>query len=229
MFQKGKPKFIEAASKSRKKEIQMKGNIKKLAIFVTIAAIAMFTVVAMASATDKQWSEAIHGEYAFTGTGACLFAFLGFEQNFTPIGGASMSMGPGPNFWDGVMTFKKDGEGSLSARHRYMDIPPNPAAGLVDFYWEFTYTLERGKITFTEIPASYRAEYQEGPQKGFVLSNVAFSQAYDGYLSADGKNLIVSLGVPLKLKPVTPIPGLPPDIEIICSGTFQGFRTDEEE
>jgi len=206
----------------------MKGIFKTLAAFVIIAAIAMFTVVGMASASDQQWRKAIHGEYAFTGTGACLFAFTGFDPDkFTPTGPSS---GPGPNFWDGVVTFKKNGRGSIDAQQRYMDInnPQNPqgAAGLVHIYWEFTYTVHRGKITFTEIPDTYVLDYQEGPVKG-VFKGFAFSQPYDGYISADGKNLIVSFGVPMKIDPSVGNPSLPG--EIICSGTFQGFRTDWEE
>ena len=41
----------------------MKGNIKKLALFVMIAAITMFTAVPMASAFDHGWG-GIQGEYA---------------------------------------------------------------------------------------------------------------------------------------------------------------------
>jgi hypothetical protein len=209
----------------------MKGIVKTLAAFAIIAAIAIFTLVGMASASDQQWRKAIHGEYAFTGTGACLFAFTGFNDDFTPSG---PSNGPGPNFWDGVITFAKDGTGSIDALQRYMDINnpqfPQGAAGLVHVYWEFTYTVDRGKITFTEIPATYYVEYQEGPQKGQVLSNFAFSQPYDGYISADGKNLIVSFGVPTIITPVPPQPPeLPPNLEVICSGTWQGFRTDWED
>jgi hypothetical protein len=204
----------------------MKGNFRKLTVFVMIAAIAMLTVVAMASADDHQWRKTIHGEYAFTGTGACLFAFLGFNTDFTPKGGELASKGPGSNFWDGVMTFKRDGTGSLSSRHRFMDPAPAPAAGLAHLYWEFTYTVDRGKITFMEIPITYSAVYEAPPGPG--LSNVKFTEPYDGYISADGKNLIVSFGVPMKLIPHDP-PPFAPALEIICSGTFQGFRTDWEE
>ena len=209
----------------------MKGIFKTQAAFVIIAAIAIFTLVGMASASGQQWRKAIHGEYAFTGTGACLFAITGFNDNFTPSGPSS---GPGPNFWDGVVTFKKDGTGSTDALQRYMDINnpqfPQGAAGLVHIKWKFTYTVDRGKITFTEIPATYYVEYVEGPQKGQSLSNFAFSDTYDGYISADGKNLIVSFGVPTIITPVPPQPPeLPPHLEVICSGTFQGFRTDWED
>jgi hypothetical protein len=58
----------------------MKGIFKTQAAFGIIAAIAMFTVVGMASASDQHWKKAIQGEYAITGTGACLFAFTGFND-----------------------------------------------------------------------------------------------------------------------------------------------------
>jgi hypothetical protein len=209
----------------------MKGILKTLAAFAIIAAMAIFTLVGMASASDQQWRKAIHGEYAITGTGACLFAFAGFNENFTPKGPPEAVSGPGPNFWDGVVTLEKNGHGKIDARQRYMDINdpqfPQGAAGLVQISWEFTYTVDRGKITFTEIPETYSLKYVQGPLAPLEFTGFAFSDTYDGYISADGKNLIVSFGVPTKIDPSVGNPPLPG--EMICSGTFQGFRTDWEE
>ncbi len=98
----------------------MKENIKKvLQLMMMIAWITMLVVTPIASADDQQWRKTIHAEYAFTGTGACLFGFLGFNADFTPKGGAEASQGPGPNFWNGVITFNKDGMGTLKARQSY--------------------------------------------------------------------------------------------------------------
>jgi len=213
----------------------MKGNGKKLAVIMVVAAIAMFTAVAMASAFDNQWRKAIRGEYAFTGTGQCLFApggFTNFVPNYPDVSWY------GPNWWDGVITFNKNGSGSLDARHRYMGFYPkmgsNPGlpeyAGLAHIYWGFTYTVDRGKIIFTVTPGTYKVEYQKGPDAPGSASGVEFDHPYDGYISADGKNLIVSYGVPMKGLAGPPCSEDPFNcFESVCSGTFQGFRTDWEQ
>ena len=91
----------------------MRANIKKLGVFVAIFSIALFTA-ATASAFDHNW-KAIHGEYAFIGSGACLFA-PGFtdDTHFTPTGPSTM----GPNTWEGVYTFNRDGTGEMQAVNR---------------------------------------------------------------------------------------------------------------
>jgi hypothetical protein len=48
------------------KEVQMKTSMMKLSVFVMMAAIAMFTLVAMASADDHKWKHGIKGDYAVT-------------------------------------------------------------------------------------------------------------------------------------------------------------------
>ena len=57
----------------------MKGNMKKLVLFVVIATIAIFTVVAMATAGDNH-QNAIRGQYAATGGGTCFLAHCGFDN-----------------------------------------------------------------------------------------------------------------------------------------------------
>jgi hypothetical protein len=192
----------------------MKGNIKKLAGFVIVTALVMFMAVATASADGLLWSRAIQGKYAFSGSGACLLA-PGFtdDTHFTPTGPSSI----GPNTWEGVYTFNYDGTGSIDALNRFVDT--TPSAGSAHIYWEFTYKVHGGKITFTYKPGTYVATYQYGPMAGFTLSGVTFTEPWSGRISPDGENLFVSFGVPMKLIP--PFPGL----EIVCNGVHQGFRT----
>ena len=85
----------------------MKGNIKKLAVFVMIAAIAIFTVVAMASA-GPPFYRALRGQYAATGGGTAILAPLGFGSNLTPNGPPGAYMFQTFSI-EGVYTFERDG------------------------------------------------------------------------------------------------------------------------
>ena len=194
----------------------MKRNIRKLIVFVMVAAIAMFIAVAMASADDHSGKKTIKGEYTFSGSGACTLAPGGFYDNFTPKNVALASMGP--NTWEGAYTFHYNGTGSIDAINRYMDT--TNSAGSAHIYWEFTYSVQRGKITFTYKPDTYVATYLYGPQAGVTLSGVTFTESWNGRISPDGENLFVSFGVPMKLIPPFPV-------EIVCNGVHQGFRTGE--
>jgi len=202
----------------------MKGNIKKLAVFVMIAGIAMFMAVPTASANDLWWKMLIHGEYAFTGSGACTLAPGGFDENFKPYNAIYASMGP--NFWEGVYTFNYNGKGKMDARQSYQlgpDNTPNTySAGSDLLSWEFEYKMDGPEITFTFIPETYSLEYLEGPNKGLKLlppNNAVFDKPWTGRISPDGRNLFVFYGGPAKLE----IPEF--GIELICNAVHQGFKT----
>lgn len=208
----------------------MKANSKKLAVFMIIAAIAMFTVVAMASAKGKT----INGEYAITGSGACFIAINGFNAKLQPNDGATGQWFWGPFTYDeGVFTFNKDGTGSLTAIFHTFDIwspffvgtPPD--AGSANETWDFTYTMTNsGNITITYAKGSYELDFTSGPNVGTPLG-VAYIilPPVKGVLSPDGKILYVSFGAPgiLELtsdkanKNLTGMQG-------ICNLVIQGFR-----
>jgi len=201
-----KPSFIAAAPMSRWKEIEMKGNSKKLAVLMIVAAFTLFMAVPITWADGLLWNKAIQGKYAFSGAGACL------------IGG-----NVGPNTWEGVYIFNYDGTGSMDALNRYVDTtPPSGTAGSAQVHWDFTYTVNGYKITFTYVPNSYVATYLNGPFKGLTLSHVDFSGTWDGGISPDGENLFVSFGVPLTLT-IHDLGGL----QAVCNGVHQGFRVFE--
>jgi len=229
LFKKDRPKFIGAASKSCKKEIEMKGNIKRLAVFVMIAGIAMFIAVPMASANDFWWKTLIRGEYAFTGSGACTLAPGGFDINFKPkpIGpNGETFANMGPNFWEGVYTFNYGGKGKMDALQRYNDGPNVYDAGLAHLSWEFEYEMDGSEITFRFIPHSYLGEYLEGPNAPAKLlppNNAYFDNPYTGRISPDGMTLFVFFGVPMKITiPEFGPPGHP--LELVCNGVHQGFK-----
>ena len=102
----------------------MKGSMKKLAVFVVIGAIATFIAAAIASAGDKHW-KTLHGEYASTGTSTCLTSDLGFTTILTPLPNSKVFLNSHSEL--GVMTFNRDGTGTLQTKAVFM-VPP-PAAG----------------------------------------------------------------------------------------------------
>ena len=192
----------------------MRTGMKKLAVLVAVFAIALFAAVATSAAHDQT----IKGEYAFIGSGACLFA-PGFtdDTHFIPTGPSTM----GPNTWEGVYTFNRDGTGEMQAVNRFVDNVPS--AGLAQIYWKFNYDVTKeGKITFTYVPDTYTTIWDFGPLAGQTLNGVAITEPWSGRISPNGETLFVSFGVPMKLIP--PFPGL----ELVCNGVHQGFRTNEK-
>jgi len=204
----------------------MKDNIKKLAVFVMIIALAIFMAVATASADGQKYRKTLHGEYAFTGSGAGTLALTGFNENFTPKDPGSAWMGP--NFWEGVYTFNRNGTGKMDAQQCYHDGPNAPvpySSGCADISWEFEYEICGGEITFTFIPTTYSLVYTAGPNVGALPpintpSFTEFDQPWTGRISPDGKNLFVFYGGPflIKIKDFGPF-------EAICNTVHQGFRT----
>ncbi len=205
----------------------MKGNTKKLVVFAGVATIVMLMTVPTASANDFWWKALIHGEYAFTGSGACTLAPGGFNDKFAPNNTATTSMGP--NFWEGTYTFNYGGKGKMDAKQRYQEGPPNYGSGVANLSWEFTYQMDGSVITFTFKPGTYSLEYIEGPNAGVVPklplgdqfpSQVTFDHPYTGRISPDGMDLYVFFGVPMKIT-IPEFGGL----QLICQGVHQGFKT----
>jgi hypothetical protein len=110
--------------------MQMKGNIKKLAVFVMIAAMALFMGVATASA-DGRNSHLLRGTYAFTGSGNCVVHITETGVNlFTLI-----------QIWEGEYKFDGRGSGSFKGTLRAVDLnygfPNNNAISKAIATWEF--------------------------------------------------------------------------------------------
>lgn len=196
IVQKGEPIFIDAASISRRKENQMKGNIKKLAVFVMIAAIVMFTAVAMVSADDKDF-KAIHGEYGFSSGGNCVSTpIANWTGDFTVSDPTKVS-GISYNS-HGIVTFEKNGTGTVDLRVWTTPIPPAWAAGFVHVSFPFTYTINGdGEINVESVPNKFKQEILNpvtGAPTGLVFYRDHFS--FTGWVSADHKTIVLASPAP---------------------------------
>jgi hypothetical protein len=214
----------------------MKGNIKTLMVLVIIVAVAMFTALAMASGDDHKdpkGKKTMNAKYAFAGSGNCLIAINGFNPSLQPNDGVW--------FWgpvtldEGVITFNKDGTGSVkNILHAYdiwsPDFPPTqppPDAAAADETFDFTYTMTNsGNITITYTEGSYELDFTSGPSVSpspmavqyFILPPVK------GVVSPDGKILYVSWGAPYKyINTLDKDNKDPTGVEAICSVVIQGF------
>lgn len=201
----------------------MKDNIKKLAVFVMIIALAIFMAMATASADGLKYRKTLHGEYAFIGSGACNLAANGFDNLIPNEGPAWM----GPNFWEGVYTFNRNGKGKMESQQCYNEGPDSAvpySSGCALLSWEFEYEMDGGAITFTFIPRTYSLVYTVGPNTAFppitTPSLTEFDQPWTGRISPDGKNLFVFYGGPFIIKILDFGP-----FEAICNTVHQGFRT----
>jgi hypothetical protein len=198
----------------------MKGNMKKLAVLMMIAAIAMFIAAATASA-GRPIVHGITGRYATTGTSYCITAFTGFTVNadktLTPNDGWSS----GPSILDAVFTFHNDGTGSAQGLFRGLTLPPGgetPSGyGEMDFSYQFTYTVTNdGFITFTIAPHTYY-KYAGGA--------VCFDAVpRDGAISGDGKTITIACGPPLLMDMVDCGTGAPLGPQVMCIASWVMVR-----
>jgi hypothetical protein len=186
----------------------MKQNIKKLAVFVVITAIAMFMMATTASAV---FHHSIQGEYAFTGSGSCFIAINGFNASLQPNDGANGMWLWGPLTYDeGTFTFNKDGTGSFKAIFHAFDawspffvnlgFPPD--AGAANETWDFTYTVTgSGNFTITYVKGTYELDFTSGPNVGTPLGvSYIILPPVKGVISPDNKILYASFGAPDILK-----------------------------
>ncbi len=203
----------------------MKENSKKLASVMIIAAIPMLIAVATASAKSKT----IQGDYAFTGSGGGVFAILGFNDSLQPNGGVAGPWFMGPNSWSGVLSFNKDGTGSLTGIFNVVSLyssaigaPPDVEAGNVS--WDFTYTMDNGNITFTYVKGSYELNWTSGPNAGKTFY-INVTQPWDGVISSDGKNIAVWWGPPLILELTADKANTTPTgAQSVTNVVLQGFK-----
>ena len=160
----------------------MKDNIKKLAVFVMIIALAIFMAVAPAWADGQKWKHGIKGDYAVTGTNSCVIAPAGFplgpDDDWQTVQGYLL----------GIFTFHHDGSGQFRSKVA-VSLQPTPETPIppvlfeAPFDYNFTYKVTGdGVISFDVIPcAGIPGMYNnDGP--------------HDGVISPDGQSLIVYCG-----------------------------------
>ncbi len=129
----------------------MKGNMKKLVVFVVIATIATFILAAVALACDKDFDrdfhhgwKAIHGQYSGTSVVSCN-AYMP-DGTFT---GTSISTQLA------IYTFNGDGTGTVEGKFVAIGVTPTPSENTFDFWWDFTYKVsDDGEITIDVVPGT---------------------------------------------------------------------------
>jgi len=204
----------------------MKGNGKKLAVFVTVAALALFVAVATASADPKD-DHALKGQYAFSGPGHCVVSPAGFGDNYTP--NVPDIVFASSQIWEGVYTFNRDGSGSIRASHRTFD-HPSLAIGMANVSWDFTYKMIDKDRFQTFLPeGNYdKVEFTAGTNCDPVTKQCAtlFFDVVgpcDGVVARDGDTIIITCGPPTKLilcEPGTLCTHTP--FEAYCTFSHQG-------
>ena len=207
----------------------MKGNGKKLAVFVIVAAIVMFIAIPMASA-DPKVDHALKGQYAFSGPGQCVISTAGFGDNYVPNEGAFVFAAS--QIWEGVYTFNRDGSGTIRAFHRSFDLP-GLTLGTANISWDFTYKMtDKDRFQTSLVKDTYdKVEWTSGPncdENGENCATLYFDVVgpCDGVMSRDGDSVIMTCGQPTKL--ILCVPGVFPCVrtpfEAYCSFSHQGFR-----
>ncbi len=208
----------------------MKGDIKKLALLMIIAAMAMLTVVAVASA-GQFCVHCIIGHYSVTGSGTNFVSTTGFDASYNP------NPCPGPDFpfgcatfqdiqiFSGDLTFNKDGTGHFTQYNRGIDTPPgefNIKQGDYDFIYAKT-----GERTFTYQlkPGTYwKVEFTAGGQTGQIVY-FELDGHCEGVLTRDLQNVIVTCGPPnFILTAVDPVSGAKAPIQALLSESIVGIR-----
>jgi hypothetical protein len=197
----------------------------RLAGLLLIAAIAVgLPTMALANDNDGH-GRTLQGTYAFSGSGACLFAAGGFTTPVPPSTFTGIPMDPvhssfGPNSWSGTYTFNHDGTGTMQATQAYID-GGTMTTGLDTLFWGFRYTLKGSALTFTYIEGTYALTYELGPNAPFSITDFSLSSSWTGQISPDGNTFFAAFGAPLILTP--PANTLP--AQLVCIGVHQGFKT----
>jgi hypothetical protein len=236
------------------KESRMKDQRTRLPVLVVIALLALVLPLALAAAEDHPGPKFIQGTYAVTGMNAALVAPNGFDATLTPMSGEDGSVvwvNVGPQSWEGVYTFHRNGTVDLDVMSRSIDspptvwIPPSPSAPptvIVPFPAKATvahatakmhYTLAAGgKITFTLVHESFTNEFltPAGEPTGDYnypdTKDTDLVHSWDGRISPDGKTIFVNWGPPLILY-LTDGHGKFPGPAFIATGSFTLLRLND--
>ena len=207
----------------------MKGNIKKLAVFVMIVAIGMFTVVGMASA-GKTLFHPIRGHYVVTGAGHNFVSTTGFDADYKP----NCPQGEPCIFFQDIMifqgdyTFNKDGTGTFTQLNRGIETPPLQY-NIKKITYEFIYTkTSEHRFTYQLKPGTYiEAEFIAGGQTE-QKAYFDMDGFCEGVLSQDSQNLNVSCGnLLLTAVDISTDPAIRLPVKTLWSESIVGIRVKE--
>ena len=207
----------------------MKTSMMKLGVFVMVAAMVMFTLVAPASADGQKYRQTLDGEYAVVGSAQCAFSPQIDPVTLLPVGpGLGSSLSPSPvNFYNGTYKFSHNGWGSASLTGKGFNNGPPPdflLGGWVQLLeFDFNYTVEDGEITFTTKVGTDTSTTKDGQGPPFPL--YVSSGPQKGNISPDGKTLLIHCGAPVNINIGMEIDGeVIPVAEAICNMSLNGFR-----
>jgi hypothetical protein len=204
----------------------MKRSLKKWAVLVMIAAIAIFMAVTTASA-DPRNSHLLRGTYAFTGSGNCVVSTTGFDANYNPKPPEQgRSVFATMQTWEGNYTFDGHGSGSIEGSFRSVDLPTFIVT-VADVSWEFNYEMtDHNRFQTSLKPGTYDKVLDTlgiRPPNYFDFDGIS-----DGAVERDGAAIKITYGPPMKLilcipNPETKVCDHTP-VEAFCSGSHVGLQ-----
>lgn len=210
----------------------MKSSMKKLPVFVMIAAIAIFA----AAATALAWGPILQGEYEVVGSGQCAPCPGGTISEVNGVctsnaTGATVAMTPGPvSFYDGVYKFSPTGRGKGTGSATLTSKGFSSGAGSVGtLAFQFQYTVdEAGAITFTTIPGTDTSTTLNCNASGGDCAPVGTPTPLStgpqhGNISPDGDILLIHCGAPVTIV-LAPAAGPTGVAELICNISLNGFK-----
>jgi hypothetical protein len=190
---------------------------------------AVFFVVLAWTVSAHAAPPSLKGNFAFTGTEACLFApgssispptagnttpntDSGFNPNTLRPVNSDESFSSSSSV-EGVRTFDESGNGKVSATEVGITVPPTPEGSLVpsffpsaqsaSFSYDFTYTINaKGSFTATAVPGSFTGNIQAGPRKGQTFTIANFPQLV-GNAANGSTTLVLSTLAPPTVETVT--------------------------
>jgi hypothetical protein len=151
--------------------------------------VSIFVATWAASAVAD--SPKLKGEYAFTGTAACLSTAApgpGFNPNFTPTDGSF-----GQSFTvEGIRTFNGDGTGTVKGSSMGITIPANVnSAGSDDFSFSFTYSVNDDDTWTSNVTGVETGTIKTGPLAGQTFT-ITHSPPSTGMISRNASTLTLA-------------------------------------
>lgn len=202
----------------------MKTTMKKLAVFGMIVTIAMFTVVAMASAGDNRWNTII-GEYGFSGGGNCIFTPISnWDTTKNAIINPALVAGASYTSY-GIVTFEPKGKGSVKYTAIQTPNPPAWSPVSVDGSYTFTYEFKYDDVIF--LPSDLYSNCQTQTYPAPASTTCRDHNNLIGYISADKKTIEFAAPAVEVDTLSLDATGTTPVAKLICNAAYIGSRLDD--